>query len=642
MRTRGFIGFWAVLGFLLAISLPAAAQEVETLETVVVTAGRIEEKVRHVTQAMTVIPREEILKNQSREMGDLLRNYGIQISGNAGNENFSQIAIRGMRSSLFGTDLQSPVMTLVNGRRIGTSNISMIPMVNIERIEILRGAAAVQYGTSAMGGVVNIITRRGSEEPQAALEVGGDTWMGFRALGEFAGMKGDVDFSGGLTYANVDKDYRTGKNETYHNTSQDHRIGFSADLGYNFAEEHRLGFSVIGVQAEGMGMPNEMKYNDRESYSDRQNHSVEFIYEGGYKDYGLNWMSRYFNGYDKYEAHDFQWGYSEIENEFQGAQGQASLEQGVFTFTAGLDWLKYDVANTYSTSSGKYDNVGVFLLGKAALFAESLILSAGVRYDTYTLEIEGEDDDLDKATPSFGIAWLPTDWLTLRGNYGQSYRIPQALELVGMPAFDYIGNSDLRPEKGKGGDIGFEINYESLNLGLTYFQTDYKDKIASVSLPGNITQYQNLDGTTKYRGLEAQLSYDLGAAFDWPFMLKPYVNLTHLLKYEDADNNKVRNVSNNDIAYGVNFSHPDSGLDVDVRVVYFGHQYEMDWGSYEEVKTGGDTTVDLFVTQRIAQWENGTLSVKGELRNMFDVDYATTLNYPLPGRSFYLGLRYDY
>ena len=141
-------------GAALALStLPALAQDAEVMEKVVVTAGRIAEKARTVTQATTVISREEIEKNQYNDLGSMLRNYGIQVNSYTPNQGLSQVAIRGVRSSAMGSDLQGAVLILVDGRRVGTDNLSMLPMVNVERIEIIRGPASVQYGTSVSAGL---------------------------------------------------------------------------------------------------------------------------------------------------------------------------------------------------------------------------------------------------------------------------------------------------------------------------------------------------------------------------------------------------------------------------------------------------------------------------------------------------------
>lgn len=640
----------ALLLSLLALC-PAWAEAVgapaEKLPTVVVTAGRIEENASSVTQAVTVIPSEEIRKNRHQDIGGLLRRHGLQVDSSAANASFSQISIRGLRSNLFGDELQSPVLILIDGRRSGTSNISLLPLVNVERIEILRGAGAVQYGASAMGGVVNIITRRGSEQTTGMAEFGAGSFETFRSQGEIAGYSKGFDYSGGVSFLTSD-DYRTGSGWRYGNTAVGRKIAYNANLGYNFLEEHRVGITALGVDANDMGSPNDVRVHDLTAHNDRYNYSFDFNYEGGVKNYGLGWKTRYFTGrsnYENWEPSNAWSPFYQSRTDYQGAQGQLSFTKSVLTLTGGLDWTKHDLWDN-SSGDSNYKNTGVFMLAKLSFWEDLLIISGGVRHDDYKIEMGSRDDDMDNTAPSVGLALNPTSWLTLRANYGESFVLPSAMQFLGFAAYSYIGNPDLDPEQGKGWDAGFDLSYKSLNFGLTYFQTDYEDKIASRAVPGGF-QYYNIDGTVKYRGIEAQASFDIGELMDWPFVLRPYMNLTRMLKYEDQNGDKLNNVSRLNLAYGLGFNHPDWGLDVDLRFNYFGKQKITDYDPATyiagEDSIGGITTADLYITQAFFRSEDlGTFSVKAEFRNIFDKDYYLTKDYPMPGRSYWIGLRYDY
>jgi Outer membrane cobalamin receptor protein len=649
----------AVFAMVAGSAYPAAGQEakdsgqnVRTTEKVVVTAGRVAEKEKNVTQTMTVIPREEIEKNQYQDMGQMLRNYGVHVNNYTPGESFSQIAIRGMRTPLFGDAVTSPILVMVDGRRAGTTNIAMIPMVSIERIEIIRGPASVQYGASAVGGVVNIITKRGGEDLKVSAETGAGSWETWKSQAGFSGSYGILDFAGGVSWMTMDRDYKTGDGHRYKNTGFNYKTAYTLNTGLTFLEEHRLSVSFLGTKSDKMGNPNEYRYNETSltPITDRSNHSVDLVYDGGYKNWGLSWKARYYNVSDQYLWDDpaSAWNVrSKTKADTQGFQSQISWIKEFLTLTGGLDWSNNDY-RVEGASRSEYGSIGGFLLAKASLFEEKLILSAGIRYDDYSLEYEGKDRSLDNVTPSVGLAWHTTDWLTLRANYGESYRIPAAMEVTGYTdswnGTVYRGNSGLDPEQGKGWDVGFKIDYKAFNLDLTYFQTDYENKILSRSIGSSTDrEYYNIGGKAKYRGTESQASVDIGHFFDWPFMLRPYANITHLLKYEDENGNKIQNVSNIDLAYGLSFQYPAIGLETDLRFTYFGHQREMDFTSYEVKKTGGATTADFFISQRICKWENmGTLSVKGEMRNIFNENYATIYGYPMPGRSFYIGLKYEY
>lgn len=636
----------AILVVLLTIypSASAAAAETQRLPNVVVTAGRIEEKASSVTQAMTLIPSEDIRKNQHADLGGLLRQYGIQVDSYAPNSGLGQTTIRGMRNGLFDSELQGGVLFLVDGRRSGTGLVSLIPMVNVERIEILRGPAAVQYGTSAMGGVINIITRRGAEKTTAMAEFGAGSFETLRTQGEVAGRIKNFDYSLGASFLNSG-DYKDGSGARYDNTSVGRKVAYNANLGYNFASEHRIGLSALGVDMDALDDPGSRSYPSPEAYTDRYNYSFDALYEGGLKDYGLSWHTRWFMGRGHYGYNDpaSAW-FSFTRNDFQGAQGQISFTKSILTLTGGLDWSKYESWNNFDNEATS-KNLGTFLLGKLSFLDELIILSGGVRYDDFKLEAEGQDNDRDRTTPSFGIALNPLSWLTLRGNYGESYVMPSGLQLVGYSAgfYTYVGDPNLKPEKGKGWDAGFDLHYNSIKITGTYFQNDYEDKIATENRLGTY-YYYNMD-KAKMRGIEASASLDIGELLEWDFELRPYANLTRMLKYEDDNGKKMNYVNKWDIAYGMGFNHPALGLGVDLRFVYYGGQNIDNFSTWPATEStlGGRTTADLYITKTILNDDKlGTFSVKAELRNIFDKEYYLVHDYPMPGRSFWLGLRYDY
>jgi vitamin B12 transporter len=631
-----------------------------------------------------VIPQEEIRKNQYQDMAGFLQNYGVQMDSFIPGQQ-AQVKIRGVFTS-FPSDLgaQGGVLLLVDGRRIGTNNINMIPMVNIERIEILRGPAAVQYGSSAIGGVVNVITRRGTEDLSASVQAGAGSWDTYRGQGSLAWAQGPLDFSGGVSYMTAGN-YYIGGNKKYPNTGMDGRTAFNVNTGFSFLDEHRIGVTVLGVDTNRVGSPYIIKDVTPQAYLDISSYSGDLLYEGGYKDFGLSWKARYFSGRENYYTKDpaedilnfiFPYNMRTI-NDYQGAQGQLSFQKSFLTLTGGVDWLYSDVKKRSSgidfigpyLDKTKYenDNLGVFALAKIALLDDRLIVNAGVRHDAYRLKTRGDESgkkNLERVVPTFGVAVHPTDWLTLKGNYGESYRVPGALELLGFSATAWGGsttlpNPDLKPEEAKSWDLGFAIEHKSLQFGLSYFETEYKRKIVTAPRLNWLdpAQYVNADGKIWYKGFEGYASYDIGEAFDWPVKLRPYVNFTALTERkasrgsqwasEAGLGNKVPNVSDLDVGYGVNFSHPGIGFEADLRFTYMGHQYN--YADHDPVtngaiykRNGGTTIADLFLSQKIHSSDKGTFSAFGEIRNIGDVRYDAFLGYPQPGRSFFVGLRYDF
>ncbi|GHV21850.1 TonB-dependent receptor [Planctomycetales bacterium] len=653
------------------------------LDPIVVTAGRIEEDRRNVTQAMTVVGQEEIAKHQYHDVADILRNYGLQVDASSQNSAMSQIVIRGMRGGQAddNTGLASPILLLIDGRRAGTDNLAMIPLVNVERIEVVRGPGAVQYGTTAMGGVVNIITKRGGEKPSLSLESGGGSFGTFKSQIEGSAAAKKVDISAGAAYLttqsyNVSSDRparlaNLNRNH-YANTGIDNKTAYSMNVGYTPSAQHRLGFTMDRVTVDHAGNPNQINNPDKSAatnYLDLDNYSFDFAYTGGADALGLTWEGRYFFGENKYYVENFwdAYGFGADTRDitrYQGAQGQVNFSQEFLTVTGGIDWNNYDSSHTdnakYSASTFAHHNsdqhnLGLFALAKLAFFDDRLILSGGGRGDFYWAEthgtgIKGQRKNLSHLAPAAGIAVRPFAGVTLRSNYSQAFRLPQAIESFGyrLGGLNYKGDPNLKPESGETWDVGADFNYRSFDFGVTWFNTFYENKIDAIQTPTFDYQYVNRKGTTNYQGLEFTGGFDIGDALGLPLVIHPYVNATAMLNYRDGDGLRLSRVSDLAIGYGVNFAYEKIGTSFDIRATYYGKREDTDVSvapPYDNptVTVGGVTTLDLFVQQRLYKSEKyGQLSIKGELRNITDAWVETVANYPMPGRSFYLGLRYDF
>lgn len=644
------------LAFLLfAITTAQAHAGERVTETVIVTASRIAESGRAVPQSMTVIDSDVLAKNQYESLANLLQNYGFQIMSYGPSQTSSQITIRGMDSN-YSNPFDSNVLVLVNGVPIATTNLSMIPMDGIERIEILRGPGAVQYGSSAMGGVINVIPKRGGEEFHLSAEAGGGTWNTYRALGSLSGKLKPFDFAGAVTWNKQGDNYTTGAGKLYSDTMADGRLGYLLNFGINFNEENRLGVMALGDNDVGLGLNNSMyeeeRHNGLGARTSRVNSTADVNYEGGYEPSGLSWKLRYFNAYDQYRTSYeddnplFQEDYT-IETEQAGIQAQLSWQWQFLALSGGIDYAENEYSSGFAPRYSQ-KNTAAFSMVKLSFLEELLILTGGVRYEAYTFRVDGNQQDMDNTSLSAGIAINPADWLTVRSTVGESYKVPSGLYVVGYDSsYGAVeGNSDLKPEKGISWDAGFDIHYSGLKLGLTYFSTNYRDKITYEMQANGKMRYYNESGATYYNGLEGQLSLDLGEFFEWDFVLRPYFNFTRLFNYNTDEGERLYNVRDFVGSFGVNFNEPEWGLDVDVRANYIGYQKEQIWennANKGDRRTGGKTTMDLFASQTVYDFEDGgKLSLKGEIRNLTNENYAYRYDYPMPGRSFYIGIRYDF
>jgi vitamin B12 transporter len=648
-----------LIGLILS-AIPALAAEgkngddaIPTMETVVVTAGRVAEKQKTLTNNVTVIDSDAISQSPARDLGELLAEQGFSVRQYPGT--LASVSIRGFRTDTTGNDLTSKVLILMDGRRAGTGNVAKIMTKNVQRVEIIRGPASVQYGSAAVGGVVNVITRQGSGKPTGFIEGALGSWRFEEAsIGGQGKVKG-LDFSVAGTRS-TQEDYQTANGETYKNTGYDEKKNLSLNVGYSFNPNNRLGVIYTNFSVDEAGSPYYLSQNDLYSFMDKSNYSVDAIYTGGTTDNQFSWKLRYFDGKDKEKYTNPSFAYvSDDIIDRQGAQVQATADLEIATITGGVDWVNYEIDSTNTPQHSTYDNPAGFLLAKARLLEERFILSAGGRYDSYEVELtegQGRKEKDNHFSPNVGLAYIINEMIKVRANYGQAFVMPSANQFAAdyidpIPGAQILGNPNLSPEKSDTWEGGFDFTRNGLFASLTYFYTDFKDKIEYVSLPGGISSWDNL-GEATISGIEGEFNVDLGALNDWDFQLRPYVRFTYLTEYEDdATGEDLKYTPDWTASYGISFSD-GLGLSATFNVAYTGEQWAEDWENQvwpndpEVITLSSSTVASLTVTKTLLSSERwGMLSLKGDITNLFNADYAYVKGYPMPGRSYYLGLRYD-
>jgi vitamin B12 transporter len=644
----------------------------QLLDAIVVTAGRTSESYRTVSQPITVIDEEEIQQKNAADLPDLLRQQGFQYNPLGAQSGLVRVAIRGFATSTSPNDT-GDVIILLDGRQIGNNNIGMVAIQNVERVEVLHGPGAMQYGSNATGGVINLITKRGKEKPTAFVEQTIGSFDTNRSNVGFSGKLSIVDFSFGFGYMNAGN-YSVGKgvlhgkrsaaasaqnvvgDRVYENTRVNDRYNMLGNVGININENHRIGivqsmfYSVQG--RSGDLQDTKVAYPYGKAY--RKNYSTDIIYNGQAPSVDLSWMLRYFNGKTRYMTSSNWLGGATLYDygtEFNGIQAQANWDYKTLHLTGGVERYeeKYYQVNTPPYNS-KFTDLAFYLIGRVGLINEKLWISAGVRHDSFVSESVLEPQKEKAVTTSFGIAFLPVDFIKFRVNYGESFRMPTPDKLTGdsvsAGGIRYIGNPNLKKESSQTYDIGFDLSYESFNAGFTYFITDYKDRIETVriSTAPRVDTWENLIGISKYRGIEFNFDWEMGQTFDWNFELKPYLTLTKMSKMNAPDGTELETVADLSMAYGVSFRYPDVGLAASLDVNYYGRQQPNTgstlWGG---VEFGGDTVMDFHLTKDLMNFENGgKVKIKVDILNLGNKLYQLSAGYPQPGRAFNVTLRYEY
>jgi vitamin B12 transporter len=660
MRKLAFLFF---IFFLLSLALPffptpTAIADDSALGLIVVTSARTEENLREVTSNITVLDTETIENSPAETLQEILTTQGFNYTKVPGS--LGTVTIRGFATDSHGLDLGSHVLILLNGRRLGTGNTSMISLANVDRIEIIRGPAAVQYGTAAMGGVVNVITKKGKDTPfGATLKATAGNFGIRKGMARFIGSRNAFDFSGGYLYSKYGV-YKAGGGRIYNNSDYENYAA-SGEIGYSFTENNRVAFNFNYYDSPDSGNPNAWKASGDQGVNrtDKYNYSFGLDYVGSTSNEKWSWYARVSSGKD-YREYIYPLGLSaNTWYKVDAVTGQLQLNyKGDFwDIVGGFDHLNYDItqsSNANQTPNSTYGNQAFFALSKFRFIEDSLILSAGVRYDMFKFDYKktGLVNKKHNVSPSVGIAYLPVDFLKIRAHYSEGFAMPTPQQLTAdytsSSGMHYKGDENLKPETSKSYELGFDLMFRHTWASLSYFYIKSHNFIEYFRVVvGKETEYRNMD--VSYRsGLEFSVSTDLGALWGYDFTLKPSLSLTHMFKYRTRNTPAdayvyLTGIAQDIISGGLSFDSERFGLTANIRLNYFSSEYEA----------GGDVdrptymVADLFLKKKIIEFgDKGKLSATLDVNNIADklyYSYNTSAGlFWMPGRTLSLTLMYEY
>ena len=645
--------FVLILCLLLFIPNQLSAQETQ-FEEIVVTATRVEEPKREVPYSVQVITQEDIKTSTAKNAGDLITEAAIGHVHKYPGLSTSSIGLRGLRTDLF-DDFKSRVLVLINGNRAGTVNLATIPVDDIERVEIVKGPASVVYGSSAMGGVINIITKQGKEKGIHG-SIGGEagSWRYWKTKAELNGKKENFDFYLSFSRSAMDdystKNYGKIENTGYNNES------VSARFGYSFFDKQHISLGFQHWRGWDIGSPGARYSPDPDDYKNIERNRFDLDYKTETFKVGY-----YFNR-DRNENHEvIRTGNSEITLKKTITQG-ASLRK-IFSINEhriiiGGQWDRIKVKSSRSTGApynpnSEYDSYGVFTEGRLSLFNRKILLNAGVRYDYFENEIlatEGirnlkpKKENLDHITIRGGFVYKITDNFSIKSNAGTAFRAPAPDELatdyVSSWGTHYLGNPDLKPEKIKSFDVGVVYKKDFFNTEFTFFHSEFRNKILSYYDNTLKAQtFKNVKGAT-IQGIEGNLSYDIGLSTGIKFSLEPFINFTYHTRYSSRDEVEIQKYGKT-LQYTPKFT-ASFGIKAgkenwDLRLIanYTGDEKVVDWNpsskNYGKIVDKADfTVVNLKGSYRPIKNIELTLSVE----NLFDRAYEYVQYYPMPRRTF--------
>ncbi len=527
---------WACISLVLVVSiLPESvlAQEpakrsgsAATMEEVVVTGTRYEERVEKIPANVTVIDQRSIETSNAVSVPDLLRGeQGILVRDLLGIGRTAEVDLRG-----FGETGPSNTLVLVDGRRVNEIDLSgvdwtQIPIDQIERIEIVRGTGSVLYGDNAVGGVINIITKPPSREPGGSAE---------GSLGSYNMKKGRFSVNGGQgkVAASIYGNYSATDGYRLNNEYLARDVGGRAIL--DATESLRLSLSG-SYHKDDYGLPGPLALNPYLSNRRTSTSPLDKARtEDGYLKLGFDLdLADYGNVVSDFSFRsrdsDTDWISSSFvqrsEIDTWGILPRYILKGDILghrnTLIGGIDLYRSDQSTkTFSgappSPSGLADirrqSYGVYLSDEFSI-TDNLLFSLGGRleyvdYDLHRKDLTGFLAPLDATVKenenayTAGLTWLYSGKSSLFARVNRSFRFPLTDEVV---VFDYTAgtirvNSNLKPQTGQHYELGIRhFLTPRLRVDLTLYRADINQEIFFNRLTFANENYEK----TLHQGVEA-------------------------------------------------------------------------------------------------------------------------------------------
>lgn len=654
--------------------LPVAADEIITADTIVISANRDKQNIIDANESISVVSQDEVLLQGADTVADALQDAPSVLLVNDGTPGLKRVSIRG--ESAYRT------LVMVDGQRITDQKTKsgaplLINPFFIDQIEVVKGPAAVLYGSDAMGGAVNVITKKPSEDKlstQVGLLYNGSD----NAFSEYLNLSGTIEnFSYALGLVNTDaQDLYISDREKIDNTSYRNK-GVNAylawqvtdDLKFEYKSEY---FDVDAHTASSTGIPGYAEFRAHIPKWRRVKHSLGFELTD-LNDYVSSLKASVFMQQNDKEFNSSvtrQGPFVSVLNEEDsyGANLQAQFTLGkYFSLITGYDGERSQLkSNSFVGLGTKNINLhdrdfsqithGLYVL-LSTKFNERLTLNTAVRYNKVDTEagssfingikLHGFADEVnEKAVLSAGLVYKPLANVSWRLNWSQGYRVPniQEMYLYTFTGELQVGNPSLKPETSDNYEIGFKYEGDLITSDFTVFYSDADDYIETVErddlFPGMNIPFR----TFTYNNIASAKTY--GA--DWSLQLnfdsfEPYLDISFIKRKYDTGSIETYNTGipavkgRTGIKYYPECNYGYLTLDFYARFASRVKQDNAGGISYfADDEYGGWTTLNLGAEYLFG--DNEEYRIYGALENILDKNYQTSSLIHEPGRFIMAGV----
>jgi vitamin B12 transporter len=623
--------YMSLLG-LAFITTQLHSQQVESsaLDTIVVTGARTPIPQIHIAGAVTIIEQDYIASSQAFNLSDLLRGLaGISISQSGATGSLNELRLRGSESN--------HVLVLIDGVEINDlgqgdgANFAHLNLENVQRIEILRGPQSALWGSGAVGGVINIISKQGGEKNKLFVKGEVGEANSRRLAANVSGQNDKISYGFSASYFATDGQNisRTGTEKDGYKNNQ---VG--ANGLWHISQTNLLEFNLRYLSASNEF--DDYLPADADNYTDVSQYSGKLIWH--YQPQDSIWTQQLGWQINDNDNQTFE---NQIFSNGSNSDKQRLFWQNHFSYgtSSHLNLVAEHVTEHFQQggvasyfgdpNQSQHNNITSFIADILHQYGNNLSFTGSTRYDNNKIYNNSHSYNL-------GVSYHLNSGLKLYSSYSKGVKNPTFVETFGFFPLAFIGNQDLNPERATNWEVGAQyVLANDWTTSISYYDARLEEEIVTVfSADYSTSSSINSSGKSKRQGAELNLQGNIAnvrinASYAWLDASQP-----DTLGLQQKEARRAKHTG----SVSADYSFADDKTNIFVQASYQGGQLDTDFNTYPA--TAVTLPAYLLLNTALSYQLNSQLALTLRAENLLDKGYEDVFGFVGQGRRLFVGFNW--